>query len=188
MRFEPALTAAFLTGLALLAAGQLVSAYELSAVFSLVGGALLIVVAIRGLAGLAGLHHAPEPRLAPGERVLVETPDAMVRNGSLLLANRGPYRARLTNRRILLSLKVAFVITQHDVTVGWLGPGKPLSIRSIEVLPDDPPVGEQPSDREGSGELRLTPWRRFGPRWRLWLPNAGAWKHALEESHAGLLR
>jgi hypothetical protein len=175
MRYVPSLSIAFFAGVALLAAGQVVPGYDLSAFFNLLGGALLIVVAIRGLAGLAGLHHTQPPALEPGETLLVESQNVMVQAPSLLLNwRRGPYRARLTNQRLLLSLRVLLVPTQRDVTAAWLISGRPLSLLSIEVRP--------------SGELVLTPERRWGPRLRLWVANPEDWRAALHQSHPQLLR
>jgi hypothetical protein len=174
MRFVPSLSLAFFAGAALLVAGQLVSDYSISAVLNLLGGALLVVVAIRGLAGLAGLHQEWTPSLAPDETLLVESQEAMVETRPVLFGGRrGPYRARLTNQRILLSLRVLLVQTRHDVTVAVLAPGQPLSVRSIEVYP--------------SGEIVIQLARRFGARRRLWVRNWEEWREALNDSHPELL-
>src|SRR5438067_13547748 len=102
MRFLPSLSIAFFGGVALLAAGQFVPDYGFSAFFNLLGGALLVVVAIRALAGWAGLHQEWKPDLAGDETLLVESQDVQVETRPLLLGGRrGPYRARLTNRRIM---------------------------------------------------------------------------------------
>jgi len=174
MRYVPSLSIAFFIGVALLAAGQIVPGYELSAILNLLGGALLIVVAIRVLANWAGLHQEWTPALRSGETLLVESQGVMAQTRPLLFGGRrGPYRARLTNLRILLSLRVLMIPTQHDVTVAWLAPGQPLSARSIQVrLPN---------------EVLIQPARRFAMRWRLWVPNAAEWEQALSESHPELL-
>lgn len=173
-RFVPSLSIAFFSGVALLVAGQLVPDYAISAFLNLLGGALLVVVAIRALAGWAGLHQDWSPNLASDETLLVESPSAMVETRPLLFGGRrGPYRARLTNRRILLSLRVLLVQTRHDVTVAVLAPGQPLSVRSIQVYP--------------SGEIVIESARRFGARWRLWVENQEEWREALNESHPELL-
>src|SRR5579862_4748218 len=174
MRFVPSLSIAFLSGVALLVAGQLIPDYGMSAFFNLLGGALLLVVAIRALAGWAGLHQVWSPNLSSGETLLVETQDAMVETRPVLFrGRRGPYRARLTNERILLSLRVLMVQTRHDVTVAALTPGKPLSVRSIEVHP--------------SGEIVIQSARRFGARWRLWVRNWEEWRDALNDNHPELI-
>lgn len=174
MRFVPSLSIAFFSGVALLLAGHLVPDYGISAFVNLLGGALLVVVAIRALAGWAGLHQEWSPNLSSGETLLVETQDAMVETRPLLFGGRrGPYRARLTNQRILLSLRVLKVQTRHDVTVAALTPGQPLSVRSIEVHP--------------SGEVMIRSARRFGARWRLWVRNWEEWRDALNDSHPELL-
>ncbi len=175
MRYAPSVSLAFVAGLVLLAAGQLVPSYDLSAFFNLLGGALLLVVAIRALAGWAGLHRTGAAALDSGERLLVESQGVMVQTRTLLLGWRqGPYRARLTNFRLLLSLRVFLVTTQRDVTAAWLVPARPLSVQAIEFGP--------------SGEIALRPARRFGPRLRLWVPNPAEWQEALRESHPELLR
>ncbi|HEY8692852.1 MAG TPA: hypothetical protein VIR57_08940 [Chloroflexota bacterium] len=175
MRYAPSISIAFFAGVLLLVAGQLVPNYDASAFLNLLGGALLVVVAIRALAGWAGLHRTIAPNLEDGETILVQSEGVMVQTRTLLVSSRqGPYRARLTNLRLLLSLRVLMVTTQRDVTVAWLGSGRPLSVLSIEVLP--------------SGEVVLTPERRFGPRLRFWVPNPSAWEEALRESHPELLR
>jgi hypothetical protein len=175
MRYAPAISIAFFLGVALLAAGQIVPSYAAGAFLNLLGGALLIVVAIRALAGWAGLHRDVPPTLEGDETVLLETEGVWVRTATLLVGSRqGPYRARLTNRRLLLSLRVLRVTTARDVTVAWLESGRPLSLLSIDVRP--------------SGEIRLTPERRFGPRLRLQVPNAAEWVEALRASHPELLR
>jgi len=173
MRYVPALSIAFFAGIALLAAGQTVPSYQLSAALSLVGGALLIVVAIRGLAGLAGLHQHWTPDLQAGETLLVESHNVMVRTRSWLFrTRRGPYRARLTNRRVLLSLRVMTILTRHDVTVAWLDPGRPTSVRSFTV---------------SASEVIIQPERRFASGWHLWLPNADEWREALARERPYLL-
>lgn len=175
MRYMPGIGLAFFAGVALLAAGQAVPSYDAGAFLSLLGGALLIVVAIRALASWAGLHHGSPPALDSGEDVLVECEGVMVQTRTLFVNSRqGPYRARLTNRRLLLSLRVLRISTQRDVTVAWLESGRPLSLMAVEVRP--------PND------VRLTPERRFGPRLRLWVPNASEWAEALRASHPELLR
>lgn len=175
MRYLPSISIAFFAGVLLLVAGQLVTNYDTSAFLNLLGGALLIVVAIRALAGWAGLHRTIAPILESGETVLVESEGVMVRTRTLLVSSRqGPYRARLTNLRLLLSLRVFMVTTQRDVTVAWLEPGRPLSVLSIDV--------------QASGNVSLTPERRFGPRLRFWVPNPSDWQEALRNSHPELLR
>jgi hypothetical protein len=175
MRYAPALSVAFFAGVALLAAGQAVPNYDVSAFLSLLGGALLVVVAIRGLAGWAGLHQGQPPTLESGETLLVESQGVMVETPTLFVSSRrGPYLARPANIRLLLSLRVFMVTTQRDVTAAWLATGRPLSVRSIEVRP--------------SGEIILTPERRFGPRSRLWVSNPSEWAEALRASHPELLR
>ena len=175
MRYAPAISIAFFLGVVLLAAGQVVPGYGASAFLNLLGGALLIVVAVRALAGWAGLHREVPPSLEGDETVLLQTEGVWVRTTTLLVGSRqGPYRARLTNRRLLLSLRVLRVATARDVTVAWLESGRPLSLLSIEVRP--------------SGEIRLTPERRFGPRLRLQVPNPSEWVGALRASHPELLR
>jgi hypothetical protein len=174
MRFLPSLSIAFFSGLALLAAGQLVPDDAVSAFLDLLGGALLVVVAIRALAGWAGLHQEWSPKLAPGESLLVESQDVMVETRPLLFGGRrGPYRARLTTQRILLSLRLLMVQTRHDVTVAALTPGRPLSVRSIEVHP--------------SGEIVIRPVSRWGAPWRLWVHNWEEWRDALNSTHRDLL-
>ncbi|HVA26196.1 MAG TPA: hypothetical protein VMW62_17615 [Chloroflexota bacterium] len=175
MRYPPSISIAFFGGVALLAAGQVVPNYDASAFLNLLGGALLVVVAIRALASWAGLHRSIEPALESGESLLVESQGVMVQTRTLLVrSRRGPYRARLTNLRLLLSLRVFKITTQRDVAVAWLISGRALSVLSIEVRP--------------SGEILLTPERRFGPRLRFWVPNPGAWEEALRASHPELLR
>ena len=175
MRYAPAISVAFFLGVALLLAGQVVPSYAASAFLNLLGGALLIVVAIRALAGWAGLHRDVPPSLEGDETVLLETQGVWVRTSTLLVGSRqGPYRARLTNRRLLLSLRVLRITTARDVTVAWLEPGRPLSLLEIEV--------------RRSGEIRLKPERRFGPRLRLQVPNPNEWLEALRSSHPELLR
>jgi hypothetical protein len=175
MRYAPSISIAFVAGVLLLVAGQLVPNYDASAFLNLLGGALLIVVAIRALASWAGLHRTITPDLASGETILVESEGVMVHTRTLLVGSRqGPYRARLTNLRLLLSLRVFMVTTQRDVTVAWLESGRPLSVLAIDVRP--------------SGEIVLTPERRFGPRLRFRVPNPSAWQEALRDSHPELLR
>ncbi len=175
MRNAPTITLAFLAGVILLAAGQVVPSYDATAFLNLLGGALLVIVAIRALAGWAGLHQQPGAALTSGEQLLLESNGVMVQTRTLLLGWRqGPYRARLTNFRLLLSLRVFLVTTQRDVTAAWLVPGRPLSLRAIELGP--------------SGEIVLVPQRRFGPRMRLWVPNPSEWEQALRENHPELLR
>jgi hypothetical protein len=175
MRGWPAVSIAFFGGIALLAAGQVVPSFAISAFFQLLGGALLVVVAIRALASWAGLHQSWTPALEAGETLLVESENVSVETRPLLFGGRrGPYRARLTNRRVLLSLRVFTVMTRYDVTVAWLDPGRPLSLVSIEVLP--------------TGQIILRSGRRFAGAWRLWVPNVAAWREALEASHPELIR
>jgi len=174
MRYVPSLSIAFFAGVALLVAGQIVPGDDASAFLNLLGGALLIVVAIRALASWAGLHQEWSPNLESGETLLVESQNVMVQTRPLLFGGRrGPYRARLTNRRILLSLRVFRVTTRHDVTVALFAPGQPLSVRSIEV--------------QQSGEVNIRSARRFGARWRLFVPNPDEWRAALMDSHPELL-
>ena len=171
----PAVSIAFFGGVALLAIGQWVPSFAWSMFCQMLGGALLIVVAIRALASWAGLHQSWAPNLEAGETLLVESENVSVETRPLLFGGRrGPYRARLTNRRILLSLRVFTIMTRHDVTVAWLDPGKPLSASQIDVLP--------------SGEIVVQAARRFGPKWRLWVPNVKEWREALESSHPELIR
>lgn len=173
MRYAPALSVAFFAGIALLAAGQYVRSFQASAVLTLLGGTLLIVVAIRALASLAGLHQEWSPKLDSGETLLVESDNVTVHTRRWLFgARRGPYRARLTNHRVLLSLRVMMITTRHDVTIGWLDPGRPTSVRRIEFM---------------GAEVLIQPERRFASRWRLWVPNAGAWREALAGAHPELL-
>ncbi|HEX6513269.1 MAG TPA: hypothetical protein VF157_13280 [Chloroflexota bacterium] len=172
---EPNIGIVFFAGVALLVAGQLVPSYDASAFLNLLGGALLVVVAFRALASWAGLHRDIPPALEPGETVLVESQGVMVQSGPRLFSTRrGPYRARLTERRLLLSLRVMMIPTQRDVTVAWLTSGLPLSVLAIEL--------------HGGGELALIPERRFGPRMRLWVGNSEDWRNALSEHHPELLR
>ena len=49
MRFAPGLSIAFFLGVILLVASQYAPSFDMASVLSLAGGALLIVVAIRGL-------------------------------------------------------------------------------------------------------------------------------------------
>jgi len=175
MRQWPTLSIAFFGGVLLLALGQIVPSFAASAVLQLTGGALLVVVAIRALASWAGLHQSWAPQLEAGETLLLESENVSVETRPLLFGGRrGPYRARLTNRRLLLSLRVFTIMTRHDVTVAWLEPGKPLSASSIEVLPN--------------GRIRVSAARRFGASWTLWVPNASEWREALEASHPELIR
>ena len=60
------------------------------------------------------------------------------------------------------------------MTAAWLTSGRPLSVWSIDV--------------RSSGEVLLTPERRFGPRLRLWVSNPDEWREALRQSHPELLR
>ncbi|HEU0168533.1 MAG TPA: hypothetical protein VFS62_12210 [Chloroflexota bacterium] len=173
-QFAPALGVAFVAGLGLLIAGQLVSDPQLAAALSLLGGALLIAVAIRALAGLAGLHRTPAPALQSGETLLLEEQDVRVRTGFGMWGSwRGTYRARLTNRRIMLSLRVFLVTTNRDVTVAWLEPGQVLSLARVEI---------------DAQNVRLVPARRFGSAWTLRVGDPGAWRAALLEAHPELLR
>jgi len=174
MRYVPAVSLAFCGGVALLVAGQLVPNYDASAFLNLLGGALLIVVAIRALASWAGLHREPGPILQSGETLLVESDGVMVETPTLWISSRrGPYRVRLTNLRLLVSLRVLRVTTQRDITAAWLIRGRSLSLRSIYLRP--------------GGEIVLDPERRFGPRLRFWVSNTQEWLEALNSSHPELL-
>ncbi|MBV8085187.1 MAG: hypothetical protein JO247_10270 [Chloroflexi bacterium] len=173
-QFAPALSIAFFAGLGLLIAGQMVGDPQLAAPLSLLGGALLIAVAIRALAGLAGLHRPMAPALQTGETLLLEEQNVRVRTGFGLWGSwRGTYRARLTNRRILLSLRVFLVTTNRDVTVAWLEAGQVLSLARIEI--------------DGQN-VRLVPARRFGSGWILRVSDPEAWRAALADAHPELLR
>jgi hypothetical protein len=175
MRYLPPVSLAFFGGVALLALGQVVPSYDAGAFLDLLGGALLIVVAIRALAGWAGLHREPGPLLESGETLLAESEGVMIETPTLWISSRrGPYRVRLTNLRLLVSLRVLRVTTQRDVTAAWLIPGRSLSLRSIHLRP--------------GGEIVLEPERRFGPRLRFWVRNAREWLEALNQSHPELLR
>lgn len=175
MRYLPAISVAFFLGVALLAVGQVVPNYDVSAFLNLLGGALLVVVAIRALAGWAGLHQGNAPALQSGETLLVESDGVMIEAPTLLVSSRrGPYRVRLTNLRLLVSLRVLRVTTPRDITAAWLIPGRSLSIGEILVRP--------------GGELVVKAERRFGPRLRMWVPNPDDWAQALRQSHPELLR
>ncbi len=170
----PAVSAAFFVGVALLFVGELMPNYDASAVLSLLGGALLVVVAIRVLASWAGLHQRGEPALAQGETLLVESQGVTIEAPTLIVSSRrGPYRVRLTNERLLVSLRVMRIPIQRDLTAAWLTSGKPLSVRDIRI---------------NGTEIALTPERRFGPRLRMWAPNAQEWAEKLREHHPELLR
>ena len=172
-KYLPALSIVFLLGIAMLAVGQAVPDYQVSEVLSLIGGALLIVVAIRALASLAGLHQGSQPRLDSGEQLLVESDNVWAQTRTWIFrSRRGPYRARLTSDRILLSLNVMRVLTRHDVTVAWLRPGRPQSVRAIRI--------------RGS-QVSVEPWRRLAGAWLLTVPNGEEWERALASSHPELL-
>ncbi|MDE3078239.1 MAG: hypothetical protein KGJ86_22675, partial [Chloroflexota bacterium] len=167
---------AFLIGLTLFLAGQFMPGAEAAAACSFLGGALLIVVAIRALARMAGLHQQTPAHLEPGEQLLVESQEVSVETRALLLrGRRDHYRARLTNRRVLLSLKVWWVNTSRDVTIGSFAAGLPTSLRNVQVLPDGAanplPVGEAFSAGHRSpGRVVLTPAHRRGAHWTLYVP------------------
>jgi hypothetical protein len=112
--------------------------------------------------------------LQTGETLLIEDRDVRVRTRFGLWGSwRGTYRARLTNRRILLSLRVFLVTTNRDVTVAWLEPGQVLSLDRIEIHRQD---------------VRLVPARRFGSAWTLRVGDPEAWRAALMQAHPELLR
>ena len=201
MKFRFSSTLAITAALGVLGviAGSLVPSAEWSTALSLLGGALLIAVAIRVLAALAGLHAEAEPALRPGEKLLTQSFNATLLGHSP--AVWGPswgaprtYRATLTTERILLSVRIWGITTGRDATIASLLPGQPLSLQSIDVKLEprflqkpDGAVSEL-SPAETPGNITLKPVRRFGPRWKLRLADAGRWALALEETHPELLR
>ena len=171
-------------GLALLVLGQLTAAADVAAAASLLGGALVLVVAIRVLARLGGLHEHG-PHLGAQEELLLETPGVRAeRRFPLLGIRRGVYRARLTNRRILLSLMLWRVMTNRDVTIATFEGPAVTALRGVDILPS----GSGPAmNGDVPGQVILRPRHRRAPIWTLHVPNANRWQAALGGLHPELL-
>ncbi|MGH2364414.1 MAG: hypothetical protein ACRDHX_07160 [Chloroflexota bacterium] len=171
-------------GLVLLVIGRLTASANVAVAASLLGGALVLAVAIRVLAGLGGLHEHG-PHLAAREELLLETPAVSAeRRFPLLGTHRGVYRARLTNRRILLSFMWWRVRTNRDVTIATFAGPAATALRGVEILTSasGPAVnGDVP------GQVILRPRHRRAPSWTLHVSNANRWREVLAGRYPELL-